>query len=201
MVQIEAYGGQSVHSLGSCILHLHTNNKAFPTIFEVTNMTEPIVLSRAQAKAMGYVEFPKIKWQHFFTRYPTTSRKICTFKKSTRDYTQLLTQWLNRCHIQGTYRQKWINQGHTSKAIKIAFWTSNITDKMEYIFNRAQWEHTQTPRHQRLHVERKQWHFQGCRDPARMAIPHQTEGTVQASATHIQVSSSSHAICLQSRTK
>ena len=32
-VHIEAYGGQSVHSLGSCILHLHIDNKAFPTIF------------------------------------------------------------------------------------------------------------------------------------------------------------------------
>ena len=41
-------------------------------------MAEPIILGRAQTKAMGYVEFPKIKWPHTFTMYPTTSKKICT---------------------------------------------------------------------------------------------------------------------------
>ena len=53
-LQIEAYDGQSVHSLGSCVLHLHIDNKAFPTVFEVTNMTGSIILGRTQAKAMGY---------------------------------------------------------------------------------------------------------------------------------------------------
>ena len=56
------------------------DNKAFPTIFEVTNMTELVILGRAQAKAMGYVEFPKIKCPHTFTMHPTTSKKICTIK-------------------------------------------------------------------------------------------------------------------------
>ena len=79
-VKIEAYSGQSVHSLGSCVLHLHVDNKAFPTVFEVTNMTGLIILGRAQAKAMGYVKLPKIKWPHTFTMYPTTSKKICTIK-------------------------------------------------------------------------------------------------------------------------
>ena len=59
-VQIEAYGGQSVHRLGSCILHLHIDNKAFLTIFEVTNITGPIILGRAQVKAMGYVQFQRL---------------------------------------------------------------------------------------------------------------------------------------------
>ena len=45
-------------------------------------MTGPIILGRAQAKAMGYVEFPKIKYPHAFTTYPTTSTKICTIKTS-----------------------------------------------------------------------------------------------------------------------
>ena len=57
-VHIEAYGGQSVHSLGSCVLHLHIDNKAFPTVFEVTNMTGLIILGRTQAKAMDYIQFP-----------------------------------------------------------------------------------------------------------------------------------------------
>ena len=71
-----------MHSLGSCVLHLHVDNKAFPTIFEVTNTTGLIILGRAQAKAMGYVEFPKIKYPHTFTMHPTTSKKICTIKTS-----------------------------------------------------------------------------------------------------------------------
>ena len=58
-----------MHSLGSCVLHLHIDNKAFPTIFEVTNMTGPIILGRTQAKAMGYVKFPKIKCPHAFTMH------------------------------------------------------------------------------------------------------------------------------------
>ena len=74
-VQIEAYGGQSVHSLRSCVLYLHINNKAFPTVFEVTNMTGTIILCRTQAKAMEYVGFPKIKWPHAFTTHSTTLKK------------------------------------------------------------------------------------------------------------------------------
>ena len=48
-----------MYSLGSCVLHLHVESKAFTTIFEVTNMTGLIILGRAQAKAMGYIKFPK----------------------------------------------------------------------------------------------------------------------------------------------
>ena len=43
-------------------------------------MTGLIILSRAQAKAMGYVKLPKIKCPHTFTMHPTTSKKICTIK-------------------------------------------------------------------------------------------------------------------------
>ena len=48
--------------LGQCCNHQHS----------VTN--------RAHAKAMGYVQFPKIKCPHAFTMYHTTSKKICTTK-------------------------------------------------------------------------------------------------------------------------
>ena len=82
-VQIKAYRGQSVHSLGSCVLHLHIDNKAFPAIFEVINMTGPIILGRTQAKAMGYVKFPKIKWSHAFITCSTTLKRICTSKTPT----------------------------------------------------------------------------------------------------------------------
>ena len=69
-----------MHSLASCVLHLHVDYKAFLTIFEVTNMTGPIIFGRAQAKAKGYVEFPKNKHPHTFTMHPTTSKKIYTIK-------------------------------------------------------------------------------------------------------------------------
>ena len=67
-----------MHSLGSCVLHLHIDNKVFPTIFEVTNMTGPMILGRIQAKAMGYVQFPQIQWPHALTAFPHTSRNLCT---------------------------------------------------------------------------------------------------------------------------
>ena len=67
-MHIEAYGGQSIHSLGSCVLHLHIDNKVFPTVFEVTNTPGPIILGRVQAKAMGYVQFPQIGGHILSTR-------------------------------------------------------------------------------------------------------------------------------------
>ena len=72
-----------MHSLGSCVLHLHIDNNTFPTIFEVTNTTGPVILGRTQAKAMVYVKFPKIKWPHAFTTHSTTLKKICTDKTLT----------------------------------------------------------------------------------------------------------------------
>ena len=72
-----------MHSLGSCVLHLHINNKVFPTIFEVTNMTGPVILSIIQAKAMGYVQFPQIWQPHALTMYLDTSRKLCTHRTPT----------------------------------------------------------------------------------------------------------------------
>ena len=73
----------SLCSLGSCVLHLHIDNKAFPTVFEVTNMTEPVILGRTQAKAMGYVQFQQIWWPHALTAFPDASRKLCTHRTPT----------------------------------------------------------------------------------------------------------------------
>ena len=67
-----------MHSLRSCVLHLHVDNKVFPTIFEVTNMTGPMILGRIQAKAMGYVQFPQIQWPHALAMSQHTSRNLCT---------------------------------------------------------------------------------------------------------------------------
>ena len=79
-----------MHSLGSCVLHLHIDNKVFPTIFEVTNTTGPIILSRIQAKAMGYVQFPQIQQPHALTTFPDTSRELCTHDTLTPETTQRL---------------------------------------------------------------------------------------------------------------
>ena len=65
-----------MHSLGSCVLHLHID-KVFPTIFEVTNMKGPMILSRVQAKAMGYVQFPQIRRPHALTTFTDASRNLC----------------------------------------------------------------------------------------------------------------------------
>ena len=65
-----------MHSLGSCVLHLHIDNKVFPTIFEVTNTSGPVILCRTQAKAKGYIQFPQIQWPHALTTFPDTSRKL-----------------------------------------------------------------------------------------------------------------------------
>ena len=66
-----------MHSLGSCVLHLHIDNKVFPTVFEVTTMTVPMILSRVQAKAMGYVQFPQIWQPHALTTFTDASRNLC----------------------------------------------------------------------------------------------------------------------------
>ena len=69
-----------MHSLASCVLHLHVVNKAFLTIFEVTNMTGPIIFGRAQAKAMGYVEFPKIMCPNIFITHPIISKIFARYR-------------------------------------------------------------------------------------------------------------------------
>ena len=60
-VNIDAYRGQPICSLGSCVVYLHIDNKVFPTIFEVTDIPGPIILGRKQVKAMDYVQCPAIK--------------------------------------------------------------------------------------------------------------------------------------------
>ena len=72
-MHIEAYGGQSVCSLGLCVMYLPIDNKIFPTAFEVTDTSGPIILGRKQAKAMGYVCYPAIKPPDIS---PTTSSSL-----------------------------------------------------------------------------------------------------------------------------
>ena len=46
-------------------------------------MTGPVILGTIQAKAMGYVQFPQIRWPHALTAFPDTSRKLCTHRTPT----------------------------------------------------------------------------------------------------------------------
>ena len=81
-----------MQSLGSCVLHLHIDNKVFPTIFEVTNMPEPLILGRIQAKAMGYVQFPQIWQPHALNTFQHTSRNLCTYRTPTSKTTKTAFQ-------------------------------------------------------------------------------------------------------------
>ena len=200
-VQIEAYSGQSEHSLGSYVLHLHVDNKAFPTVFEVTNMTWLIILGRAKAKSMGYIEFPKINWPHTFTMYPTTSKKICTIKTLVPEAVPSFSP----TDSMGTTPRVHVHKNESIKATqaKQSKQTTEpvVPQNMEHRLHKTQWQNTKAPHHQRLHVEGIQWCFQRCGDPARKTISHHTKGVVQTSATPTQVSPSSHAMHLQSRIK
>ena len=60
-MNIEAYRGQPICSLVSCLVYLHIDSKVCPTIFEVNDTPGPIILGKTQAKAMGYVQYPAIK--------------------------------------------------------------------------------------------------------------------------------------------
>ena len=85
-VHIEAYGGQPIYSLGSCVVYLHIDNKVFPTIFEVTDTPGPIILGRKHAKAMGYVQYPAIKPPDITTRsllHKVCADTTCNFKPKT----------------------------------------------------------------------------------------------------------------------
>ena len=138
-VQTEAYGGQSVHSLGSCILHLHIDNKAFLTIFKVINMIGPTILGRSQAKAMGYVQFPRIKQPHTFTTHSITLKKICMSKTPTPQTATGAPHRFKLYPTQSTCTQKWVNQSNPSKAVQTDYRTSGATNKMEHRLHRAVW--------------------------------------------------------------
>ena len=69
-----------MHSLGSCVLHLHIDNKVFPTVFEVTNTPGPMILGRVQAKVMGYVQFSQIRRPHTLNTFQHAYRNLGTHK-------------------------------------------------------------------------------------------------------------------------
>ena len=81
-----------MHSLGSCVLHLHIDNKVFSTVFEVTNMPGPMILGRIQAKAMGYIQFPQIRQPHALDMFEHTSENLCTHKTPTTKTTETASQ-------------------------------------------------------------------------------------------------------------
>ena len=81
-----------MHSLGSCVLYLHIDNKVFPTVFEVTNTPGPLILGRIQVKAMGYVQFPQIRQPHTLNTLEHTSTNWCVHKTPTTKTTETTLQ-------------------------------------------------------------------------------------------------------------
>ena len=57
-----------------CVL-TYSQNKVFPTIFEVTDTQGLIILGRKQAKAMGYVQYSAIKPPN--TIQKASKHKVC----------------------------------------------------------------------------------------------------------------------------
>ena len=146
-----------MRSLGSCVLHLHVDNKAFTTVFEVTNITGLIILGRAQAKAMGYVEFPKIKCPHTFTTYPTTSKKICTIKTSVPETTIGFppTDSIGTTHVH-------VHKNESTKATQVKQsrqTTEPVVPQIKWSIDSIELNGTQATHHQRLHVEGVQRHL------------------------------------------
>ena len=127
--------------LGSCVLHLHIDNKVFPTVFEVTNMTGPVILGRIQAKAMGYIQFPQIWWPHALTAFPDTSRKLMhtlghPHQRLHSTAMHISPQRLNPKSPYTKPDQQRITQ---SKAGTTDYRTSTTTHKMEHRLHTTQW--------------------------------------------------------------
>ena len=120
-------------------------------------MTGPIILGRAQAKAMGYVEFTEIKCPHAFTMYPTTFKKICTIKAlvpetATGPPPTDSVGTPPRVHVHKSESTK-VTQAKQSKQT-----TEPVVPQIKWNADshRTQWQSTQTTHHQRLYVKRIQ---------------------------------------------
>ena len=109
-MQTEAYGGQCIHSLGSCTVYLHIDNKVFPTICEVTDTPGPIILGRIEAKQMGYVQYPQIKAPKHTKSAKETIHKVSVSTQSVI--------------AQSTTQSKQIKQTNEPKLSKIK-WNKN----------------------------------------------------------------------------
>ena len=60
-MKIKAFGGSTVHVLGSMTIFLHVGNKTFKALCQVTNTDDCLLMGRTLAKAMGYINYPDIK--------------------------------------------------------------------------------------------------------------------------------------------
>ena len=60
-MKIKAFGGSAVHVLASITVFLHVGNKTFKALCQVTNTDDCLLMGRALAKAIGYINYPDIK--------------------------------------------------------------------------------------------------------------------------------------------
>ena len=58
---IKACGKSAVHLLGSMTIFLHVNNKTFKALWQVINTDDCLLMGRALAKTMGYIDYLDIK--------------------------------------------------------------------------------------------------------------------------------------------
>ena len=58
-VRIKTFGGSAVCTLGSTRVSLHANNKTFKALCQVMNTDNCLLMGRALAKAVGYINYPR----------------------------------------------------------------------------------------------------------------------------------------------
>ena len=178
-------------------MHLHVDNKAIPTVFEVSYTTGPVILGRAQAKTMEYVEFPKIKCPHTFTMYPATSKKICTIKTLSPE---TATGFPPRDSIGATPRVH-VHESESTKATQ----AKQSRQTTEPVVPQIKWNTDSIELNGKIHklLITKDYMLMEYSDVFKSVgtITHQTERRVQTGTTPTKVSPSSHAIYIQSRVK
>ena len=198
------------------ILYLHINNKVFSTIFEVTDTPGPIIPGRKHAKAMGYVQYPAIKPPDITTKSPlhkVCADTTCNFKpkmdiknatyKSRTDIKTDIKGTTHNTKPQTNIKGKHVQEKEPSAATQEK--QSRQTD--EPVLPKIKWNKDLielNDKVQRLPItkdypERVFRCIQRCWHSTMWTLSHQTEGQLQTNTTSTEISTHSHATCIQSR--
>ena len=93
-VYIQAFGGQTVRNLGSCVVYMHIKGKIYKVRCEVTKTPGHLILGREQAKIIGYVGYPQTqpptgianpKITHTALKLQRTKRSLPKCTQKTKD--------------------------------------------------------------------------------------------------------------------
>ena len=74
-----------MYVLGSMTIFLHVNNKTFKALCQVTNTDDCLLMGRALAKTMGYIDYPDIKPPTKIKQNTQTNIKAVQAKTNTVD--------------------------------------------------------------------------------------------------------------------